>query len=40
MLEWLNNKELRANIGNNARNYLIKQSGVSDRIMKIIYDSL
>ena len=40
MLEWLNNKELRANIGNNAKNYLIKQSGVSDRIMKIIYASL
>lgn len=40
MIEWLNNKELRENIGNNAKNYLIKQSGVSDKIMKVIYGCL
>ena len=40
MIAWLNNKELRTTIGNNARNYLIKESGVSDKIIKIIYGFL
>lgn len=36
ILVWLNNKKLRLDIGNNAKNYLIAQTGATDRIVKII----